>query len=92
MMLQDADVSMIRPDLIRSLLDTAEKFQLHNVILSSGSLLLLVLMLEEILPIMWNHGLHYALCSEQAWTPVRLTLTRHCILAQSAGRGWSFII
>ena len=32
MMLQDADVSMIRPDLIRSLLDTAEKFQLHNVI------------------------------------------------------------
>ncbi|PPQ69639.1 hypothetical protein CVT26_001515 [Gymnopilus dilepis] len=44
-------------------------FQLHNVILSSGSLLLLVLMLEEILPIMWKHGLHYALCSEQAWTP-----------------------
>ncbi|PFH54475.1 hypothetical protein AMATHDRAFT_52076 [Amanita thiersii Skay4041] len=44
-------------------------FQTHNIILSAGSLLLLVLMLEEILPIMWNNGLFYALCSEQAWTP-----------------------
>ncbi|KAF8873708.1 fatty acid elongase [Gymnopilus junonius] len=44
-------------------------FQLHNVVLSSGSLLLLALMLEEILPMIWNHGLHYAMCSEHAWTP-----------------------
>jgi hypothetical protein len=43
-------------------------FQIHNVFLSSGSLLLLVLMLEEILPMIWNHGLHYALCGDQAWT------------------------
>lgn len=47
-------------------------FQTHNVILSSGSLLLLVLMLEEILPIWWNRGIDHALCSEQSWTPVRL--------------------
>ncbi|KAG7099215.1 hypothetical protein E1B28_001082 [Marasmius oreades] len=43
-------------------------FQAHNVILSSGSLLLLVLMLEEILPIMWKHGLFYGICHEGAWT------------------------
>lgn len=46
-------------------------FQLHNIILSSGSGLLLVLMLEEILPIVWNHGIFYGICSENAWTPVR---------------------
>ncbi|THV04953.1 GNS1/SUR4 membrane protein [Dendrothele bispora CBS 962.96] len=43
-------------------------FQIHNVILSSGSLLLLVLMLEEILPIVWKHGLFYGMCAEGAWT------------------------
>ncbi|KAG5647990.1 hypothetical protein DXG03_007024 [Asterophora parasitica] len=44
-------------------------FQTHNVILSSGSLLLLVLMLEEILPIMWTGGVFHALCATEAWTP-----------------------
>ncbi|TFK30444.1 fatty acid elongase [Coprinopsis marcescibilis] len=43
-------------------------FQIHNVILSSGSLLLLVLMLEEIVPIAWKSGFHHALCNENAWT------------------------
>jgi len=45
-------------------------FQAHNVILSVGSALLLALMLEEIVPIIWKHGLYYSLCSEHAWTPV----------------------
>ena len=45
-------------------------FQVHNVILSSGSALLLALMLEEILPIYWRHGLFYALCDANAWTEV----------------------
>ncbi|KAL0071971.1 Fatty acyl-CoA elongase/Polyunsaturated fatty acid specific elongation enzyme [Marasmius tenuissimus] len=44
-------------------------FQAHNVILSSGSLLLLVLMLEEIVPIVWNHGVFYGICNEKSWTP-----------------------
>jgi len=44
-------------------------FQAHNVILSSGSLLLLVLMLEEIVPMFWNHGAFHALCADEAWTP-----------------------
>ena len=47
-------------------------FQTHNVILSSGSLLLLALMLEEMLPMLWNNGLHSALCDEKSWTSVRL--------------------
>lgn len=45
-------------------------FQAHNVFLSSGSLLLLVLMLEEIVPIAWNRGIFSALCNEKSWTPV----------------------
>jgi len=51
----------------------AALFQTHNVILSSGSLLLLLLILEEILPILWNNGLHSALCDEASWTPVRFS-------------------
>lgn len=47
-------------------------FRIHNVILSAGSLLLLVLMLEEILPIWWNKGTFNALCAFTSWTPVRL--------------------
>ncbi|PPQ80839.1 hypothetical protein CVT25_001964 [Psilocybe cyanescens] len=44
-------------------------FQIHNVFLSSGSLLLLVLMLEEIIPNIWNNGVHHALCATESWTP-----------------------
>jgi len=47
-------------------------FQIHNVFLTVGSLLLLVLMLEEILPNIWYNGFHHALCAEQSWTPVSL--------------------
>jgi fatty acid elongase 3 len=45
-------------------------FQIHNVILSSGSALLLALMLEEILPVVWNRGLYHAICAAEAWSPV----------------------
>jgi fatty acid elongase 3 len=51
-------------------------FQIHNVILSSGSALLLVLMLEEIWPQFWSLGPHNAFCSVEAWTPVSVTATR----------------
>ncbi|KDR81079.1 hypothetical protein GALMADRAFT_91773 [Galerina marginata CBS 339.88] len=44
-------------------------FRVHNFILSSGSLLLLILMLEEILPIIWNNGFYHAVCASEAWTP-----------------------
>lgn len=51
-------------------------FQIHNIILSSGSALLLALMLEEIVPRIWRHGLNHALCSDEAWTPVSITQSK----------------
>ena len=45
-------------------------FQAHNIILSAGSFVLLVLMLEETIPIIWTKGLYNALCSDEAWTTV----------------------
>jgi fatty acid elongase 3 len=44
-------------------------FQAHNVILSGGSLLLLVLLLEETIPIIWNTGIFNAMCADESWTP-----------------------
>ncbi|BGP12818.1 hypothetical protein JCM10213_008079 [Rhodosporidiobolus nylandii] len=44
-------------------------FMLHNFLLSAGSALVLALMLEEIVPIVWKHGLFYAICADEAWTP-----------------------
>ncbi|KAJ7630936.1 GNS1/SUR4 membrane protein [Roridomyces roridus] len=44
-------------------------FQAHNVFLSAGSLLLLVLMLEEIVPIIWKNGIFSAMCDNESWTP-----------------------
>ncbi|KAF7357191.1 Elongation of fatty acids protein [Mycena sanguinolenta] len=44
-------------------------FQAHNIILSGGSLLLLVLLIEETIPIIWKIGLFNAMCSEASWTP-----------------------
>lgn len=46
-------------------------FRAHNIILSLGSALLLALMLEEIVPIVLQHGIRYAICDRAAWTPVR---------------------
>jgi len=45
-------------------------FQLHNIVLSSGSLLLLMLMVEEIVPMIYKNGLFNAMCSVNSWTPV----------------------
>lgn len=43
-------------------------FQIHNVILTTSSLTLLVLMVEQIFPMIARHGIFYAICSEKAWT------------------------
>lgn len=43
-------------------------FQLHNIYLTLGSGLLLVLMLEEIGPIVFKNGLFHGMCSPNAWT------------------------
>jgi len=43
-------------------------FQVHNIFLTLGSGILLVLMVEEVAPIVWKHGLFYGVCGEGAWT------------------------
>jgi len=43
-------------------------FQAHNIFLSAGSLVLLVLMLEEMIPILWKRGLFSAMCADKSWT------------------------
>lgn len=45
-------------------------FKVHNVMLSSGSFLLLALMLEEIIPIVWRDGFFKGICASSSWTPV----------------------
>jgi len=44
-------------------------FRVHNVVLSAGSLILLVLMMEEVLPRMWRDGIFNAMCADSSWTP-----------------------
>ncbi|KAJ3535467.1 hypothetical protein NM688_g6970 [Phlebia brevispora] len=43
-------------------------FQLHNVILSGGSLLLMVLILEEVIPMVFKNGVFFGMCSTDMWT------------------------
>lgn len=44
-------------------------FQLHNFFLTTVSLLLLLLYIEQLFPMIYRHGLYYSICSAQAWTP-----------------------
>jgi len=60
-------------------------FQLHNVVLTLGSGLLLACMVEEVVPILWRTGLFNAACSTKSWTPVRVAHTslsrvRFCVI------------
>lgn len=45
-------------------------FRLHNAFLSSGSLLLVLCIMEEVIPLYLKHGTFWALCNENMWTPV----------------------
>ncbi|EPT04343.1 elongase of fatty acids ELO [Fomitopsis schrenkii] len=51
----------------RSPLKLQGLFQLHNIFLSAGSLLLLSCMAEEIAPLYWKHGLFWVMCDEGMW-------------------------
>ncbi|OJT15828.1 hypothetical protein TRAPUB_3426 [Trametes pubescens] len=43
-------------------------FRVHNAFLSSGSLLLVLCMLEEVIPKYIEHGTFWALCHDEMWT------------------------
>lgn len=43
-------------------------FQVHNVILTTVSFTLLTLMVEQLIPMIYHHGIFYAICAPEAWT------------------------
>ncbi|QLQ78808.1 hypothetical protein HG537_0B01560 [Torulaspora globosa] len=49
-------------------------FQLHNIFLTSASLLLLLLMIEQLIPMISRNGLYFAICNIGAWTQPMVTL------------------
>lgn len=49
-------------------------FQAHNLGLTIASSILLLLMIEQLVPILYNHGLFYAVCDSGAFAPKLITL------------------
>lgn len=43
-------------------------FQIHNLFLTTLSFTLLILMAEQLIPMIYHHGLFFAICHPQAWT------------------------
>ncbi|KAG0183398.1 hypothetical protein DFQ29_005774 [Apophysomyces sp. BC1021] len=43
-------------------------FQIHNVLLTAVSGILLALLVEQVFPQLVRHGLYYSVCSQDAWT------------------------
>jgi fatty acid elongase 3 len=64
-------------------------FQAHNCFLSTGSLILLVLILEGILPLAWKNGFFSAICDEESWTEVSLFYYESQLLPIASTRTWS---
>ena len=45
-------------------------FQAHNIFLCSGSLLLMTLILEAVIPMVWQHGVWWGMCNISMWSDV----------------------
>lgn len=43
-------------------------FQVHNLVLTTFSFVLLVLMMEQLIPMIYHHGIFFAICDKKAWT------------------------
>ncbi|KAA8916930.1 hypothetical protein TRICI_000897 [Trichomonascus ciferrii] len=49
-------------------------FRIHNFILTALSFLLLVLLFEQLFPILYHHGLLYSICDSGSWTQPIVTI------------------
>ncbi|CAL9736371.1 elongation of fatty acids protein 2 [Monosporozyma servazzii] len=49
-------------------------FQIHNLVLTSISFLVLILMVEQLIPMIAKNGLYYCICNIGAWTQPMVTL------------------
>ncbi|EDO18980.1 hypothetical protein Kpol_2002p51 [Vanderwaltozyma polyspora DSM 70294] len=49
-------------------------FQLHNLFLTFASFTLLILMVEQLFPIIYRNGIFYAICNYGSWTQPMVTL------------------
>ncbi|OWB81547.1 hypothetical protein B5S33_g165 [[Candida] boidinii] len=49
-------------------------FQIHNLFLTLASLILFLLIVEQIIPMYWNNGILYCICAEGAFTNKLVTL------------------
>ena len=45
-------------------------FRIHNAFLTSGSFLLVALMMEEVLPLVYKNGVFWGLCNVKMWSEV----------------------
>ena len=66
-------------------------FRLHNAFLTSGSALLVALILEQVVPLVYQHGVFWGMCDNDMWNKVCNAFFRVETRIQVVFRIWSFI-